>query len=329
MTIDCRDSDRPGLASQNMKQAAPFHAGELAVQGRAGVKDLARRTVRMIRNRLFAGTHAFIERQPLVLCASLDRQHNVWASMVQGDPGFLRACDDRTLEIRPDPARLDVGDPLWNNIRYDRRIGLLFIEFGSRRRLRVNGTVSRLGPDGLRITVHACYPNCPKYIQQRRTTGLWRDNRHPGARTGTELTNELTLSLQQADTAFVASAHPEAGADLSHRGGNPGFIDIVNSKTLRIPDYAGNNLFNTLGNFQSYPHAGLLVPDFRSGRVLQLIGRPQIEWDPPSSQLAAAGAHRSWLLHIAAWRLVTLPAYLDWRFIDYSPHLPPRDIAAR
>lgn len=310
-----------------MKQAGPFHDGELAVQERAGVRDLAAQTGRMIRHRLFAGTRAFIERQPLILCASLDGQHNVWASMVQGTPGFVRAIDDCAIEIRSEPTRLDAGDPLWDNVTGDNRIGLLLIEFGSRRRLRVNGTVSRAGPDGLRVTVQACFPNCPKYIQQRRTNGVWRENRHPVTRTGTELTSELGHSLQRSDTVFVASAHPEGGADLSHRGGRPGFIDVVNSRTLRIPDYAGNSLFNTLGNFQSYPHAGLLVPDFTSGQIIQLIGRPQIEWGQPHPQLTAASNGLSWLFHINAWRLTRPAAYLEWKFIDYSPHLPQDDVA--
>jgi len=310
-----------------MKQAGSFHDGELAVQERAGVSDSAQRTGRMIRHRLFAGTQAFIARQSLVLCASLDGQQNVWASMVQGAPGFMRAVDDRTLEITP-VTQMDIDDPLWNNVRGNNRVGLLLIEFGSRRRLRVNGTVSGAGPDGLRVTVQACYPNCPRYIQQRQTTGRWRDNGNSATRSGLVLTDELRRSLRRSDTVFVASAHPEAGADISHRGGRPGFIEVVDSRTLRIPDYAGNNLFNTLGNFHSYPHAGLLVPDFASGQVIQLIGRPQIEWDQPHPQHTAAGIGRSWLLHITEWRLTRPPAYLEWKFIDYSPHLPQEDVAA-
>jgi hypothetical protein len=299
-----------------------FHKGELAVQARAGVTEAARQTGGIIRDRLFAGAQAFVERQVMVLCASSDSQRTVWASMIQGKPGFMHVADDRTINVTLDPLRLDSQDPLWINISDDNRIGLLLIELDSRRRLRINGTVSRTSPDKLSITVQACYPNCPKYIQRRQATGTWRESAPYPSREGNNLTGELARTLQRSDTLFVASAHPTAGADISHRGGQPGFIHVLDDATLRIPDYAGNNLFNTLGNFQAHPHAGILVPDFRSGHFIQLIGRPEIEWDKQSSQPTTGGTHRYWRLHVEAWRQATLPVHLEWRFIDYSPHLP-------
>jgi hypothetical protein len=308
-----------------MSQNEFFHDGELTVQARAGVRDAARQIGRMMQDRLSAGAHAFIERQPMVLCASSDWQRNVWASMIQGMPGFLHIADEHTLDIVLDPSRLDTGDPLWTNIENDKRIGLLLIEFDSRRRVRINGTVSRNQSDTLTVTVETCYPNCPKYIQRRQTTGSWRTGVPQAAQEGRMLTAELAHSLGLADTFFVASAHPGVGADVSHRGGNPGFIHVLDEATLRIPDYAGNNLFNTLGNFHTHPHAGILVPDFRSGQYIQLIGRPEIEWDQQHPQQTTGGTRRYWRLHIEAWRQATLPMYLEWQLIDYSPHLPDND----
>jgi len=304
-----------------------FHEGERAVQARAGVTEAARQTGGIIRDRLVEGVQAFIERQVMVLCASSDSQRTVWASMIQGKPGFMHVADDRTLDVRLDPLRLDSQDPLWINISDDNRIGLLLIELDSRRRLRINGTVSRTSPDRLSITVQACYPNCPKYIQRRQATGTWRESARQSNKEGNRLTSELARTLHRSDTFFVASAHPNAGADVSHRGGHPGFIHVLDDATLRIPDYAGNNLFNTLGNFHVHPHAGILVPDFGSGRFIQLTGRPEIEWDKQHSHPTTGGTHRNWRLHIEAWRWATLPVHLEWRFIDYSPQLPDDDRA--
>jgi len=140
------------------------------------VTDAARQTGGIIRDRLVGRAQAFIERQVMVLCASTDSQRAVWASMIQGKPGFMYVADDHTLDVRLDPLRLDSQDPLWINISDDNRIGLLLIELDSRRRLRINGTVSRTSPDRLSITVQACYPNCPKYIQRRQATGTWRES---------------------------------------------------------------------------------------------------------------------------------------------------------
>lgn len=306
-----------------MSRKPVFHEGELAVQARAGVAEAARQTERVIRDRLIPGVEAFIRSQPLVFCASIDREGNVWASMIQGEPGFMRPEGDQGLEVTLDPAALDGGDPLWSNIAGDPRIGLLLIEFHSRRRLRINGAAARPSPERLAVTVHASYPNCPKYIQSRQPSGAWVASAPGAGRTGTVLDEELTQALNGADTLFVASAHPEGGADMSHRGGRPGFVQVLDAATLRIPDYVGNNLFNTLGNFQAYPRAGLLLADFRSGRSFQIIGRPEIEWDARHPGQATGGTHRYWRLHVERWRAASLPLRMDWEFLDYSPHLPP------
>jgi len=305
-----------------MTDTGIFHSGELAVQTRAAVSEAARQTGRMVRNRLFPGAQAFIERQVMALSASLDSQGRVWASLLQGVPGFIRVVDEYTLHLVLDPSRLDTADPLWTNIGTEKRIGLLLIEFETRRRLRINGTVSRIQPDSLTVSIQACYPNCPKYIQQRQATGVWVTRERQPAREGRALTAVLADVIGASDTLFVASSHPDAGADVSHRGGHPGFIHVIDEKTLRIPDYAGNNLFNTLGNFHAYPHAGVLIPDFRSGQFIQLIGTPQIEWDTRHAQQTTGGTHRYWRLHIAGWRQAVLPAFPQRRFIDYSPFLP-------
>ena len=57
----------------------------------------------------------------------------------------------------------------------------------------------------------------------------------------------------------------------------PGFIGVEGER-LVWPDYAGNMMYNTLGNIALHPRAGLLVPDFSSGSVLQLTGRAGILW---------------------------------------------------
>jgi predicted pyridoxine 5'-phosphate oxidase superfamily flavin-nucleotide-binding protein len=82
--------------------------------------------------------------------------------------------------------------------------------------------------------------------------------------------------IAAADTFFIASHHPERGADASHRGGRPGFARVEDAGTLAFPDYPGNNMFNTLGNLVGYPQAGLLFLDFEGGDQLQVTGRTQV-----------------------------------------------------
>ena len=86
-----------------------------------------------------------------------------------------------------------------------------------------------------------------------------------------------------ADTFFIATWHPGGGADASHRGGRPGFVRVLDDRTLEFPDYPGNNMFNTLGNLVGHPRAGLLFVDFERGDLLQLTGRAKIRWEPATA----------------------------------------------
>ena len=125
-----------------------------------------------------------------------------------------------------------------------------------------------------------------------------------------------------ADTFFVASAHPQFGIDASHRGGPQGFVNVLNEHTLRIPDYVGNSMFNTLGNFAANPKAGLLFLDFERGRTLQLIGRPEILWNQEDAEEESGGTRRFWLLQVERWYEMAVPATVRWEFLDYSPFNP-------
>ncbi len=66
---------------------------------------------------------------------------------------------------------------------------------------------------------------------------------------------------------------------------------VVDRRHLAIPDYSGNNMFNTLGNIVANPRAGLLFIDFDSGRTLQLTGEARIDWSHARAS-AMPGAER-------------------------------------
>jgi hypothetical protein len=89
--------------------------------------------------------------------------------------------------------------------------------------------------------------------------------------------------ISGADCFFIASHHPQGGADASHRGGRPGFVTVLGSRRLSFPDYPGNNMFNTLGNIDVQPRVGLLFLDFDAGGILQLTGRASLGWNPETS----------------------------------------------
>lgn len=301
-----------------------YHEGELEVQKRANEADIARINGGAVDETILAGALRFIEQQPMVVIGSMDPKGRVWISTLFGDPGFVRALDVRTLELDVSQPHTAKDDPLWSNLEKNPSVGLLFIELGSRRRFRINGRAKKVSDDRYIIDVERAYPNCPKYIQRRDWKTLETDeqNKATPSTQGIELNETQKTLIAAADTLFVASAHPDHGVDASHRGGRPGFVHIINNQQLRIPDYAGNSMFNTLGNFTSYPFAGLIFIDFERGRLLQLTGRPEVLWDMDDPQGETGGTKRYWQFDITGWQESTLPYRFTWELLDYSPHIP-------
>ncbi|MGZ2385447.1 hypothetical protein ACVIDN_006871 [Rhizobium brockwellii] len=81
--------------------------------------------------------------------------------------------------------------------------------------------------------------------------------------------------------------------DVSHRGGNAGFVRIGDDGVLTIPDFDGNLFFATLGNILLNGKAGLLFVDFNTGDTLQMTGKADIVFDSPEI-VAFQGAERFW-----------------------------------
>jgi predicted pyridoxine 5'-phosphate oxidase superfamily flavin-nucleotide-binding protein len=199
---------------------------------------------------------------------------------------------------------------------------MIVIEFATRRRIRING-VGEIGKDS-KIYIHTeqVYANCPKYIQARR----WQtEEEKVQAQITVVNTNELSQSqmalIQDADTFFIASHHREGGADVSHRGGHPGFVRVENPQTLVFPDYAGNTMFQTLGNLTANPNGGLLFIDFSRGNTMQLTGTARIIWDTNRLQ-EFPGAERIIEFRLSEIIEISKAIHLKWEFESYSPFNP-------
>lgn len=306
-----------------MTTKTPFHEGERAIQQRAGESAIADRNATLVSDTVIGGARPFIAKQFMVALGSVDASGDVWASALFGQPGFIHTTDGRAIQIDVPEGSRDPVDPLWTNIASRRDLGMLFIELGSRRRYRVNGTVSRIDGNGIEVAIREAYPNCPKYIQRRHLRALGASGEPSQAAYGTVLRGNVTQLIRQADTLFVATHHVETGADASHRGGGAGFIQIVDEQTLRIPDYHGNSLFNTLGNLQVDSRAGLYIPDFANGQSLQLTGTATVEWDQADPDQVTGGTGRFWVFHVAKWILRDAIPRAEWEYLDASPFNPP------
>ena len=299
--------------------APAYHPGELSVQERAGVREMAARIGRSIGATIPPVAWNFLRSQPLVVVGSVDARQRVWASLLTGAPGFLHVVDEHTVRIN---ARPTAGDPLGDNLAANSQVALIAIEFATRRRMRLNGR-AEVGPDSaIHLQVQQVYSNCPKYIQARRWRGrLPESDSTPVLQRQSTLTRDQERWIGDADTFFIASHHPEGGTDASHRGGLPGFVRVLDSHQLVWPDYSGNTMFQTLGNIAVNPQAGLLFIDFKRGRTLQLTGRARILWDPEHVS-EFAGAERLVEFDVDEVIEIDGPHALEWRFLDYSPENP-------
>ncbi|MEU7767428.1 pyridoxamine 5'-phosphate oxidase family protein [Nocardia sp. NPDC049190] len=254
----------------------PFHPGEVAVQRRMGQSHIADRVGRTIRSDIPAVAADFLSEQPMVVIAAADSASRLWASELVGPPGFVHALDDATIAVGARPA---LGDPLSDALALPAHIGMIALQPQQRRRMRVNGRSTPAG-DGLRIVADQVYSNCPKYIARRQLESYAPDAVPPVQRHRAELDARLESAVAAADTFFVASADVDGNADASHRGGNPGFLQVLSSTRLRWPEYRGNSMFMTLGNIEVNPRCGILVPDWTTGATLQLTGTAELVWTP-------------------------------------------------
>jgi ferredoxin-NADP reductase/predicted pyridoxine 5'-phosphate oxidase superfamily flavin-nucleotide-binding protein len=189
-------------------------------------------------------------------------------------------------------------------------VGLLGIELGTKRRNRVNGRITSIVdalPDeeasltssaatananskkhALTFTVDQSFGNCPQYSTPRPWRWQWLPKvalmpNKPPIR-GHELTPDQARQIQLADTIFIATGYRGEGVDdndsfgndASHRGGQPGFLRVHNWTTLLLPDYSGNNFYNSIGNLFLDPRMGISVPGFETGSLLQMSGTAQV-----------------------------------------------------
>jgi predicted pyridoxine 5'-phosphate oxidase superfamily flavin-nucleotide-binding protein len=265
-----------------------FHSGEIAVQERAGVRDIAEDVGEGIVDHLPPGATGFLELRQMAVLGTVDSDGRVWASVVTGQPGFIETVDEHMLKIS---ARASSSDPLFRNLTKEGHVALFAPDFVATRRVRVNGrAVIKQG--SIYIRTEEVYGNCRRYLQERLFIGERKSSAtDQPAETGNALSAAQQQQISRADTFFIATDNPEHGADVSHKGGNSGFLRVVDERHIAFPDYNGNSMFNTLGNLTVNPQAGLLFIDFDSGRTLQLSGRASTDWN--ATRIAKfAGAER-------------------------------------
>jgi len=130
--------------------------------------------------------------------------------------------------------------------------------------------------------------------------------------------------IERSPMFFLATADAEGRPDCSYKGGVPGFVRVIDERTLAWPDYDGNGMFRSLGNLLVNPRVGLLFVDFEHPRRVRVNGLASIDERDP---LLAGCPGAQLIVRVTAERVFpNCPRYIHrWRLIEPSPYAPRPD----
>lgn len=256
-----------------------FHTGELEVQRQLGSQVNLAQAQRLLQAQVPLQAGAFIQLQR---CLYITLPHPSSPGVITlplWGQEHLELANPKTLVIHLDRIHSQLNLNVLTQLQPPQGIGILLLESITRRRLRINGHLISIDSTQLKIQVDQCYPNCPKYIQPRLLEYL------PSPQTlspidSFDLNQDMYSLIQSSDTGYVGSQSLEGDLDTSHRGGEPGFIQVLHSQAIRIYELPGNGIYNSLGNFKLNPEACLLIIDYHQSRTLQIRGRVELYLDP-------------------------------------------------
>lgn len=137
----------------------------------------------------------------------------------------------------------------------------------------------------------------------------------------TAFTQEDRAFIERCPMFFVATADAQGRPDCSYKGGLPGFVRVLDDRTLAFPDYDGNGMYRSWGNVLVNPHVGLLFLDFESPKRLRVNGTAQVSQDDP---LLAEYPGSVFIIRVTAERIFpNCPRYLHkMQLVEYSAYAP-------
>ena len=130
--------------------------------------------------------------------------------------------------------------------------------------------------------------------------------------------------IESCDMFFIATADAEGRPQCSYKGGDPGFVRVLDERTIAFPLYDGNGMYLTAGNALVNPHVGLLFIDFERRRRLRLNGVASVADDDP---LLASYPEAQLVVRVEAAEVFpNCPRYIhEYRLVQRSRFVPRED----
>ena len=231
---------------------------------------------------------AFAENQDFCIVSFADNDGQVFGRLLHGLPGeFAKAPDDHHLIIQP-LNRTEGYLPSSKACAKSWQLGLLFIEFKTRKRLCVHATGKWEEKEGcLVLEVTQSVFHCAKYIDPSyqvarfasgRPTTFNRAEFTMAAKDG-RLIHQLVDFMADQRVAFVCTVDRNGQCAVNHRGGKSGFISVngvQGEARILLPDYAGNGAFEAAGNIWETRRAAVFVPDPARGYGVCVSGPAEL-----------------------------------------------------
>ena len=129
--------------------------------------------------------------------------------------------------------------------------------------------------------------------------------------------------IEAADMFFLATVDESGQPSCSYKGGAPGFVRVVDPRTLAFPNYDGNGMFLSMGNIAQSRKVGMLFIDFERPRRMRLSGEARISDDDP---LLAEYPEAQFLVRVALTQVFpNCPRYIhQYRLVERSTYVPKR-----
>jgi predicted pyridoxine 5'-phosphate oxidase superfamily flavin-nucleotide-binding protein len=155
--------------------------------------------------------------------------------------------------------------------------------------------------------------------------------------------------IESADMFFLATADEQGRPSCSYRGGDPGFVRVVDDRTLALPNWDGDGMYISWGNVLANPNVGMLFIDFMKGWRLRIHGTASIAKDDPLLQdyreaqfivrITICEAFGNCSRYVHKYQLVERSAYVpragcvtpipDWKNLPENKEVLPANDPAR
>lgn len=171
-----------------------------------------------------------------------------------------------------------------------------------------------------------------KSIQARKGSRTAYANMEAGAGWSATITPDLAALLAVQTSVFLGTANAAGVPYIQHRGGPPGFLQVLDDKTFAFADFRGNRQFITQGNLAENPHAHLFLIDYAARQRVKIWGEAQVvEGDIALLQRLMplgykAGGEQVIVFTVHAWD-TNCPQHIPQRFeaADVAQLLEKRD----